>query len=157
MTDLQSITINTTQQVITVSPIGAPGNTGPAGPPGGGFDIYDSRDTWADLPTDLTPADKGQVWLVNSESRVYVWSGTAWPAQGTGASIVASGGADVAYTHDQPTAAQIWTITHNLGKHPSVSVVDSAGTEGFGTVKHLTANSLTVSFSAAFAGKAYLN
>jgi hypothetical protein len=69
----------------------------------------------------------------------------------------ASGGGDLSYTFTQGTASDTWTIAHNLGKFPSVTVVDSAGNVGFGSVKHTDANNLVVSFGAAFAGKAYLN
>lgn len=69
----------------------------------------------------------------------------------------ASGGSDLHYTFTQSTAAQVWSITHNLGKFPSVAVTDSAGNQGFGDVHYIDANSLTVSFGGAFAGVAYLN
>ena len=61
------------------------------------------------------------------------------------------------YTHDQQVPSAVWTITHNLGRHPSVSVVDSGGSVCVGDVAYLSANAVTVTFTAAFAGKAYLN
>lgn len=62
-----------------------------------------------------------------------------------------------AHIHNQPSASAEWTITHNLGKFPSVSVVDSSGAEVIGEVEYLTDTQLKVKFSAAFSGKAYLN
>ena len=62
-----------------------------------------------------------------------------------------------AYVHTQAVPAASWSITHNLGKYPSVSIVDSANSEVIGEVVYNTNNQLTVSFSAAFSGKAYLN
>lgn len=62
-----------------------------------------------------------------------------------------------AYIHIQATASASWVIVHNLGKYPSVSIVDSAGSEVIGEVIYNSKNQLTVSFSAAFSGKAYLN
>jgi hypothetical protein len=38
------------------------------------------------------------------------------------------GGSDAYYRHVQSVAAAVWTVVHNLGKFPSVSVVDSTGT-----------------------------
>jgi prophage tail gpP-like protein len=61
------------------------------------------------------------------------------------------------YTHYQASASTVWDIVHNLGRHPSVSVVDSGGTVVFGEVQYLTSDTLRVVFTAGFAGKAYLN
>lgn len=67
------------------------------------------------------------------------------------------GGGDITYIHTQMTAAKIWTVTHNLGKFPSVSVVDSAGSAVIGDVEYLDKDCVRISFSAAFGGHAYLN
>lgn len=64
---------------------------------------------------------------------------------------------DKHYQHDQEVPAATWTIQHNLGKKPSVTVVDSGGNEWQTAVEHLSANECRVSFSAPFAGRAYLN
>lgn len=61
------------------------------------------------------------------------------------------------FTHNQTTAATEWTITHNMGKNPSVTIVDSANTYVVGEVDYINDNSLRVSFKNAFKGKAYLN
>ena len=61
------------------------------------------------------------------------------------------------YTHTQSQAAATWTIAHNLNKHPSVTVVDSAGSVCYGNVQYTDANTVVVTFQAAFAGTAYLN
>ena len=61
------------------------------------------------------------------------------------------------YKHRQTASSSVWTVVHNLGKFPSVTVVDSAGTEWIGDVKYIDDNSLTISFAVAFSGIAYLN
>lgn len=61
------------------------------------------------------------------------------------------------YVHAQDAASLTWSITHNLGRFPSVTVVDSAGTQVVGRVVYDSVNALTLTFSAAFSGKAYLN
>jgi len=66
-------------------------------------------------------------------------------------------GGDLNYVYLQTAPSATWSITHNLGKFPSVSVVDSAGTLYLSDVKYIDENSLTITFNAAFAGKAYLN
>jgi hypothetical protein len=70
---------------------------------------------------------------------------------------VGVGTGDKTYTHSQSLPATVWTVTHNLNKHPAVSVTDSAGNEVFGTVEYLTDDTLTVSFSVPFGGFAYCN
>lgn len=61
------------------------------------------------------------------------------------------------YTHTQASAASSWTIHHSLGRYPSVTVVDSSGREVHGDVAYLSSMDITVTFSAPFAGVAYLN
>jgi hypothetical protein len=64
---------------------------------------------------------------------------------------------DRSYRHDQPVAAETWSITHNMRKFPSVSVALSTGHVGYGDVIYIDENNLTVSFSGEVSGKAYLN
>lgn len=66
-------------------------------------------------------------------------------------------GADKHYEHDQISPAAVWSVTHSLGKHPSVTVVTSSGDEVEGAVHHIDTDSLTITFTAAFAGRAYCN
>ena len=61
------------------------------------------------------------------------------------------------YTHTQASAASSWVITHNLGRRPSVTIVDSGGNVQIGDVLYNSDNQITVNFSAAFGGYAYLN
>lgn len=73
------------------------------------------------------------------------------------AAAVAAVAGGTTYTHDQAVAAATWTVAHGLGRYPSVTVVDSAGTMVFGEVNYLDANTVQLDFSTAFSGKAYLN
>lgn len=61
------------------------------------------------------------------------------------------------FTYTQISSTTEWTITHNLGKYPSVSVVDSGGNWVIGDVRYINENELVVSFLYEFSGKAYLN
>ncbi len=61
------------------------------------------------------------------------------------------------YVHDQAAAASIWMATHNFGAIPSsVSIIDSAGTQVYGEVRHTDINTTQLIFSAPFSGKAYI-
>jgi len=64
---------------------------------------------------------------------------------------------DKHYQHTQIQALSTWSITHNLQKFPSVTVVDSAGSKVTGEVDYIDINTLEVSFTAEFGGIAYLN
>ena len=71
-------------------PAGPQGNTGPAGPQGApgedgkSVEIAGQVATYSELPTNLTEEDAGKGWLVEADGDLYVWSGTAWPANGSG-------------------------------------------------------------------------
>jgi hypothetical protein len=64
---------------------------------------------------------------------------------------------DSHYTHNQNSVSDTWSVTHNLGKKPSVTVVDSADTVLYGAVLYTNNNSLTITLSAPTSGKAYMN
>ena len=61
------------------------------------------------------------------------------------------------YVHTQSTPSAVWTITHNLARRLSVTVVDSTDRVVLGEVRYPSDNQITVTFSAAFSGAAYLN
>ena len=63
----------------------------------------------------------------------------------------------VAYHHTQGTSSAVWTITHNLGWYPNVTVQDSGGSIVEGEISYTSSNALTVTFSGAFSGDAYLS
>ena len=60
------------------------------------------------------------------------------------------------YVHTQSVASATWNVVHELGGRPSVTVVDTAGTVVIGQVSYNSNTSITISFSAPFAGYAYL-
>jgi len=67
------------------------------------------------------------------------------------------GFADKNFVYDQIVASSSWEITHNLGKLPSVTIIDSGGTQIMGDVSHFSINKLFVFFSSPFSGTAFLN
>ena len=66
-------------------------------------------------------------------------------------------GVDVAYVHNQLMPSTVWTIDHDLKKHPSVTIVDSGGSVVYGSVLYESKNRLVVTFTAPFSGRAFLN
>lgn len=63
----------------------------------------------------------------------------------------------VTYPYEQVTPATTWTINHNLGQYPAVTVVDTAGSLIYGAVTYNNANQITLNFAYGQAGTAYLN
>lgn len=67
------------------------------------------------------------------------------------------GGGGTTYIHTQVIPSGIWTIIHNLGKYPSVTLVDTTSEVMLGDIIYINANTITVLFTSAIDGKAYLN
>jgi hypothetical protein len=59
-------------------------------------------------------------------------------------------------TFTQSTPSTTWTISHNLGTYPKITTVDNSGSLIEGNVTYICANTITVEFSPAVAGKAYI-
>lgn len=71
--------------------------------------------------------------------------------------ILSNAGGDKFYEHVQSASSATWSVTHSLGKKPSVTVVDSAGTKVIGEVEYVDDNNVTLKFKSTFSGKAYFN
>lgn len=59
------------------------------------------------------------------------------------------------YTHTQGVASAIWTVIHNLGYYPNITVVDSTDREVIGNVDYININTIQLTFSGSLSGKAY--
>ena len=66
-------------------------------------------------------------------------------------------GTDKDYKHVQSGAAATWSVAHNLGKFPSVTVKLADGTQVEAAVTHTNENNLTITFSSSNSGTAYMN
>ena len=61
------------------------------------------------------------------------------------------------YTYEQASASDSWLIVHNLGRKPSVVIVDSADNVFYPAVQYIDLNTVLVTMNGATTGKAYLN
>lgn len=127
------------------------------------LDARTKVDTVADLTNPDTWKDgDGNVWLTNGLT-VYVedeenkytlidetnyTSISAWRLESA---------SDKFYKHVQGTPSDTWTVTHNLNKRPSVTVIDSSQREVIGGVEYIDNNNITLHFSDPFSGEAYFN
>jgi hypothetical protein len=64
---------------------------------------------------------------------------------------------DLTFVFNQAIASVTWSVTHNLGKFPSVTMVLNTGQKGYGDVVYIDDNNLTITFASAESGKAYMN
>lgn len=98
------------------------------------------------LGSTLVPESSGRIVYDQDLKQIFIWDGTQWvlPFKNN-------------YVHTQTVASSVWTVSHNLNKFPSVTIVDSANDEVFGEVKHVDENNVIITFSAGFSGKAYFN
>ena len=64
---------------------------------------------------------------------------------------------DKTFVYDQTVPSSEWTIKHNLEKFPAVNIVDSAGTEVIGAIDYIDINTVVITFTGAFSGRAFFN
>lgn len=60
------------------------------------------------------------------------------------------------FDYEQQVPSATWVVTHNLGRLPSVTVIDSGDNIVIGDILFLNNNQVEISFTGSFAGKAYL-
>jgi len=74
----------------------------------------------------------------------------------TGTKWVADAG-DKTFVFNQAIPAATWTINHTLDKFPSITVVSTANQVVIGDAEYTSTTQVVITFTAGFAGKAYLN
>jgi len=67
------------------------------------------------------------------------------------------GVADANFVFVQSTPVTTWTISHYLGKYPSVSIFDGSGNTVIGNIDHLSVYVLRITFNINVSGTAILN
>jgi hypothetical protein len=73
-------------------PQGPAGADGAQGADGAGIQIAGQVATYSALPTTLTSADAGKAYVVSADGKLYIWSGTGFPASGSGQNFVGPAG-----------------------------------------------------------------
>ncbi len=151
--------VNKTVAIGVVGPPGGPGSTGPAGPAGPEGMVW--RGIWsaatAYVVDDVVSFEGSSYIAIQAHSgQTPTWFSAYWQLVAAKGDPGAGGGGSY-YRHVQSTPAAVWVITHGLGYRPNVTVVDSTARQVEGDVEHVNDNELIVSFSAAFAGEAYLS
>jgi hypothetical protein len=70
---------------------------------------------------------------------------------------VNTGGELATFVFTQPTPLSAWSITHNLGGFPSVTLTDPSGNVIIAQLQYISNSQVLVTFSQPVAGLAYLN
>jgi hypothetical protein len=104
-----------------------------SGGTGGGIGAYEQ-------PDDPGTGPFGWIWIDTDESP---------PAPPSGG--------DLNYVHVQGTPSSVWIVTHNLGKYPSIEIVDSGGSAVIPSVQFDSPNAATLTFGSPTSGKAFCN
>ena len=71
--------------------------------------------------------------------------------------VDANSAGDKNFVFNQAVASTTWTVQHNLNKFPSVTSVNINNIEMYGEVVFTDVNNLTINFTSASSGKAYIN
>lgn len=74
-----------------------------------------------------------------------------------GQTVTGIGDLQLWLAYEQVIPSDTWTVTHNLNKFPSVTVVDSAGSWVIGAVAYVDLNTVRITFSSSFSGRAFFN
>ena len=56
------------------------------------------------------------------------------------------------YRHDQPTAASVWVVNHNIGETPNLLVYSVGGARVDAEIIHISSNQTQILFDNPFAG-----
>lgn len=79
------------------------------------------------------------------------------PATGSNGKIALSLQAAETYVHNQGIPAFTWTVNHNLGKKPSITVLDTASREIEVVVEHVSDNQAVLTLGVELSGTAHAN
>lgn len=111
-----------------------------------------------------TSACRWQVSVTSEAGRVYQWTGAAWsPIDSTAAAAAAAAQAtadaalpasELDYVHTQASASSTWTINHNLGRRPAITLYTTGGVQFSAEITHTSVNQAVVSLALAIAGTA---
>lgn len=69
-------------------------------------------------------------------------------------------GSDKTFVYIQTEVSDFWTINHNMGKYPSITIIgefDNGKENVLGDIEYLTEDTLTIQFDEPIIGTAYLN
>lgn len=125
---------------------------------GDGLGLQQQNDASRYCRYDLTgPGVDNGTWWAFPVSLSSVGSSGPTPGGNNATVVRLLGAALTSFVYNQATPEAVWTINHGLGFYPNAMVTDSGGSEVIGDVTQTDTTTMTLTFSAAFAGTAYLS
>lgn len=131
---------------------------GHVGPPGAGVNLAGAVDTYADLPSTLGSSDTGKAYVVNADGKLYVWSGTSFPASGSGSAFRGDTGATgVGITGvtlvgtDTLRFAKTDASTVDVGPIPAIAAANASATAAAASASAASSSATAASGSASSA------
>lgn len=106
---------------------------------------------------DLMPEQYFALCLDDGNFYIYNKRNSVDPETGRYRKLSGDADGDKHFEFSQNTPSARWQIAHNLNKFPSVTIIDSGGSEVVGDIEYPDKNTVVVTFQSAFSGKAYLN
>ena len=107
------------------------------------------------MDTELLIIDDESEIIIEVDTDVEVLEAAAQGPRGPQGIPGPAGGAT--YTHTQSIAAAVWTVPHNLGRHPSVAVTDHLGNLVHPDVCYLDDDLVQITHGTPLTGFAYCN
>lgn len=125
-----------------------------------GMIIYD-RSLWfvdaGDPPDpDTIGAKDGDCYLNSDSGDVWRLVGLSWTRIANIKGPQGASGGDI-FEHNQNSPLQDWTINHNLGRYPELTIIGADGIQVFTDVEHVSINTAIVHFATPTIGKAVCN
>lgn len=140
--DEQIVTLLVDEQIVTL-------NIGTAGPQG----IRGNSVLSGSGEPNLYLGINGDFYLNNDTKELYgPKTNSGW---GSPVSLIPE--TNLGYVHIQSVPSSTWTITHDLGFMPNITVVDSGDNVVEGSYNYQSETTVVLTFDGAFSGKAYLS
>ena len=70
---------------------------------------------------------------------------------------ILTAGSDKYYRHNQGIASSTWNVAHNLGKRPSITILDNSGNQIEGQIIYIDSNNAEIRFGYNASGTAECN
>ncbi len=131
--------------------IGSGGGSG-----GGGGTGYDRLDAWADYDSSKSGWVLSALLGKDLDTRVETNSSSISDLNQR-VDAIEGIDSDKNFVHTQGSPSDTWMISHPLNKYPSVTIIDSGGTEVIGNIEYIDTSTVVVTFASGFSGKAILN
>lgn len=137
---------------------GIPGVAGSDGADGKGIEIAGSSATYASLPNGLGVSDAGKGYLVQTDGKLYIWDGVAFPAQGSGVAFQGpKGDQGIQGELGNQGVQGVQGVKGDKGDKGDVGSTGTAGSDGARGSKWFTGAGVPSGVSGSIVGDMYMD